>query len=204
MTTKEIGRGAEAIIILKRDDPKNKISVIKQRPAKKYRHKQIDSTLRKTRTKKEAKILMDLERLGVKAPKLIRADLGEGVIEMSYVEGDKLRDVFDEEPEYAEQLGNQMTILHDANIIHGDLTTSNIIVTPKKKLALIDFGLTIHSTRLEDKAVDLHLFKQALESKHPEVAKKGWQIFLKGYNPKERKEILQRLKLVERRGRNKE
>lgn len=192
---KEIGRGAEAILYQDGD------VVIKERPQKGYRNILLDMSLRKTRAKKEAKILKDLEQLKVSAPQLIEHK--DSTIKMSYVDGDKLRERLDKNPSLAEQVGRIMTLLHNANIIHGDLTTSNMILQKNGILTLIDFGLTIHSTRIEDKAVDLHLFKQALESKHYTIADEAWEYFLKGYYPQDRKDVLERLDMVEMRGRNK-
>src|SRR4030042_1167648 len=51
-----------------------------------------------------------------------------------------------------------------SHIINGDLTTSNMILNPDNKLYFIDFGLSFHSNKIEDKAVDLHLLKQALNA----------------------------------------
>lgn len=191
----EIGRGAEAIVFQDGD------LVIKERPQKGYRHYKLDASLRKTRAKKEAKILKDLESLGVLAPRLI--EHRDSTITMSYVRGEKLRERLDQDSSLAQQVGRIIAKLHDANIIHGDLTTSNMILQEDGSIALIDFGLTIHSTRIEDKAVDLHLFKQALESKHYKIADNAWEYFLKGYLSQDRKEVLERLDLVEMRGRNK-
>jgi TP53 regulating kinase-like protein len=70
-------------------------------------------------------------------------------------------------------------------------------------VAFIDFGLSYQSTKVEDKAVDLHLFLQALESKHFDVKELAWASVLEGYRPSGREDILKRLEAVERRGRNK-
>jgi Kae1-associated kinase Bud32 len=73
-----------------------------------------------------------------------------------------------------------------------------------KKIYFIDFGLAITSLKAEDKAVDIHLFRQALESKHHKVFAHCYRIFLKGYretNPDEL--VMERLKIVESRGRHK-
>lgn len=72
------------------------------------------------------------------------------------------------------------------------------------KLYFIDFGLSFFSNKIEDKAVDIHLFKQALESKHYKVYKTAYEFFLKAYNPLDKKKILERLEKVELRGRYKE
>lgn len=192
----ELARGAEAIIL--RVDG----AIRKERPKKSYRHDVIDETLRKLRTRKEAKILTTLEQLGVPGPKLLEVNDKEGVILMSEIKGPKLRDVIETDISLCAQVGKYLATLHDNNIMHGDLTTSNCLVV-EKKVFLIDFGLSFHSTKIEDRAVDLHLFKQALESKHHTIANKAWNLFVEGYAPTTRKEVLERLLIVEARGRNK-
>ncbi len=88
--------------------------------------------------------------------------------------------------------------MHKANVVHGDLTTSNLIL--KKKVYLIDLGLGDSTQRIEDKAVDLHLFKECLVSKHHNIWEKSWQAFLKGYKLKN---VLARLEIIEKRGKYK-
>jgi len=151
---KQIGAGAEAIIYL------DKEKVKKDRVKKNYRIKEIDEALRKTRTRTEAKIL---EKIPIKSPKLLKTD-GKSVIEMEFIEGDKIRDLLDLRPILAKEIGEKVAEMHNSGIIHGDLTTSNMILN--KEIYFIDFGLSFFSDKLEDKAVDIHLFKQALESKH--------------------------------------
>lgn len=177
--------------------------VVKVRPKKLYRHEVLDKKLRKSRTRKEAKVLGDLTAAGIAVPKLIRVDDKEGIIMMEYVEGEKLRDVLDNDPSLAQQAGSLIAKMHDLNTCHGDVTTSNMILSQNNIVVLIDFGLAFSSTRVEDAAVDIHLFKQALTSKHHLVKDKAWSYFLKGYQPKKRDEILTRLRVVEGRGRNK-
>lgn len=193
---KQIGSGAEAIILLNKNN-----NIEKKRIEKTYRLKEIDVPLRKSRTKKEAKVLEKLKSFGLNVPKLINTT--EYDIEMENIDGTQLKKLLDKNPEYAEMIGKNLTIMHDNNIIHGDLTTSNMILK-NGKLYFIDFGLSFNSTRIEDKAVDIHLFKQALESKHFRVMHKAYKHFLKTYNPKYKKEILTRLDEVEKRGRYKE
>lgn len=189
---KEIGSGAEATIYL----DKNK--VIKKRIKKNYRIEEIDSALRKSRTRTEAKIL---EKISVKAPKLISTDR-EGTIEMEFIEGTKVRDLLDKKPELCEEIGGKVAEMHNNEIIHGDLTTSNMIL--KDEIYFIDFGLSYFSKKIEDKAVDIHLLKQALESKHYKVFEKAFKYFLKGYKKANKyKEIMQRFEIVEERGRYK-
>lgn len=195
---KKIAQGAEAKLYL----TDNKI--IKDRFKKDYRLKEIDVRLRKSRTKKEAKIFDKLSMLNFPAPKLIETDEKEKII-MEFIKGPKLRDVL-EEKDYkslSEEIGKKIAILHNNNIIHGDLTTSNMILS--KKIYLIDFGLSFFSHKIEDKAVDLHLLKQALESKHFKIWEDCFKAALKGYEKEatDAKEVLKRLEKVEQRGRYK-
>jgi len=195
---KILGAGAEATVYL--DDN----SVYKERSVKNYSHEDIDSVLRKTRTRKESKILKSLEKYGF-VPKIIEQK--EYNIVMEHIVGTQLKKILDKDPKLAILIGKNLSIMHDLNMIHGDLTTSNMILSGKdksKKLYFIDFGLSYNSARIEDKAVDIHLFKQALESKHFRVNDKAYKYFLQGYNPKDRKEILERLAIAETRGRYKE
>jgi Kae1-associated kinase Bud32 len=195
---KVLGAGAEATIYLD-----GKI-VDKERSKKNYRHEDIDSMLRKTRTRKEAKVLKSLESSGF-VPKLIEQK--DHNIIMEYVDGIQLKKLLDKDPKLAVLIGKNLTYMHDKNLIHGDLTTSNMILVGKgksQKLFFIDFGLSFNSTRIEDKAVDVHLFKQALESKHFKVFDVAYKAFLTGYAPNDKKDILTRLETVEQRGRYKE
>ncbi|MGV8150833.1 MAG: KEOPS complex kinase/ATPase Bud32 [Candidatus Woesearchaeota archaeon] len=191
--------GAEAIIVLNDDN-----NIDKSRIQKNYRIQEIDVPLRISRTKKEAKILKTLQKI-IPVPKLF--NVTEYNIEMEYVDGVQLKKILDVRPELSELIGKNLALMHDNGIMHGDLTTSNMIlkeVGNEEKLYFIDFGLSFNSSKIEDKAVDIHLFKQALESRHFRIAEVAYKEFLKGYYPKDRKEVLSRLRVVEERGRYKE
>jgi Kae1-associated kinase Bud32 len=71
------------------------------------------------------------------------------------------------------------------------------------KLFFIDFGLGYTSNKIEDRAVDLHLIKQALEAKHFSIYKEAEKIILENYNSKDKAKVLEQLKKVEARGRYK-
>lgn len=198
---KQIGDGAEAIIYLDKD-------IIKHRIEKSYRHKDIDIKLRKFRTRRESKILKKLEQLNFPAPKLIKTDEKEMKIVMEYINAPRLRDALEKKDhkKLCKEIGEKIAFLHNNDIIHGDLTTSNMLLTtePPNKLYFIDFGLSFFSKRLEDKAVDLHLLRQALESKHHKIWEDCFSSILKGYKKaQDYKEILNRFKKVESRGRYK-
>lgn len=194
---KQIGDGAEAVIYLDKD-------VIKERIKKSYRHKDIDLKLRKFRTRRESKVLKKLEGIKFPSPKFIEMDDKEMKIIMEYIDAPRLRDVINSSNQnrLCKETGKLVAELHNNEIIHGDLTTSNILF--KDKLSFIDFGLSFFSKRIEDKAVDIHLFRQALESKHHEIWRNAFKNFLSGYKKADDyKEIMLRFEQVEGRGRYK-
>ncbi len=198
--TKTLARGAEAIITLDKD------IVTKNRIPKGYRLKELDERIRKRRTEKEAKILEKASKI-INVPKVINQTKFE--LELEYINGDKLSDKlnsYEEKKQFIvlKTLGKEVAKLHQADIIHGDLTTSNTILKDKD-VYIIDFGLGFISKRIEDKAVDLHLIKQALEAKHFQNYEKLFEKFLEGYseNYKEAPRVLEQLKKVEGRGRYK-
>lgn len=199
MPVKIIQQGAEAIVSLE----KNKIH--KKRIRKSYRISEIDEKLRKQRTKKEAKLLEKLQEK-ISVPKIIKLNEDKQEIIMQYIKGKKLSEHLDNlknKEKIMEEVGKQISALHK-NIIHGDLTTSNMILDEKEnKVFFIDFGLSFHSTRIEDRACDLHLLRQALEAKHFLHYKKLFKAVLSGYKSKEKNKILKQLEKVEKRGRYK-
>jgi len=205
MTSKILFRGAEAIIILSGD------FVIKNRVKKSYRINELDEAIRKRRTKSEAKLLEKASKV-ISIPKIKKTDQKTKEITMDFIDGKKLSDHLDSFPfkkqkEICRKIGENTAKLHDAEIIHGDLTTSNMILIEdrKPKIYFIDFGLGFISHKFEDKAVDLHLLRQALEAKHFRNWEALFAEILRGYSKsKDSKIVLERLKAVERRGRYKE
>lgn len=198
---KPIAQGAEAKLFLK--DSK----IVKDRFKKTYRLKEIDEKLRKFRTRREAKILDKLSIIGFPSPKLLDCDEKEKII-MENVVGDKVRDILEKKDykKLSEEIGKNIAILHNNAIIHGDLTTSNFILNKNSnKIYFIDYGLSFFSHKIEDMAVDLHLLKQALESKHYTIWEKCFNHALKAYKreSKKAKDVLKRLDIVEKRGRYK-
>ncbi len=212
---KTIQQGAEAKILL---DEKDKL-IIKDRISKSYRHAELDKTIRKRRTKAETKLLIKASEI-ISSPKPLTSE-EFNKIKMPFIDGKKLSEHLDnfqlkKQEEICRQIGESIAKLHRKDIIHGDLTTSNMILADKKSglleggggdggsIYFIDFGLGFISHKIEDKAVDLHLLRQALEAKHFQ----HWQVLFKkvlqGYaHYKEHKKILEQLKKVEKRGRYK-
>jgi|TARA_Y100000310_G_scaffold128087_1_gene127242 Kae1-associated kinase Bud32 len=192
---KLLAQGAEAKLYV------DKKVLVKDRVPKSYRIKEIDNKLRKRRTKLEATILKKLAKTGV-VPELFEAD--DYRLEMEFLKGDRVVDVFDKKySKLCSEIGENIAILHNNHIIHGDLTTSNMILS--KKVYFIDFGLSFQSFKVEDMAVDLHLLKQALESKHWKVWEKAYSLIEKSYLKKATSgsDVIKRIKKVEKRGRYK-
>jgi TP53 regulating kinase-like protein len=198
---KLIAHGAEAKII------KLGNKIVKDRIKKSYRISELDNKIRKKRTKAEAKLLLKASKI-INCPKPL-ADPGSGrMIHMPFIDGKKLSEHLDKFPlvkqkQICKQIGENTAKLHDSDIIHGDLTTSNMILK-NNKVHFIDFGLGFISHKLEDKAVDLHLLKQALEAKHFENWKILFKEIIKKYKKnKDSENILKQLEKVEKRGRYK-
>lgn len=199
MKSKIIAKGAEATI--------EKIGKIisKNRLPKSYRHPELDKKIIRQRTKKETKLLEKTNKI-INSPKIISSTNSQ--ISMEFIDGKPLSENLDKLSNYrkiCKQIGKDLAKLHDSGIIHGDLTTSNILLEKENsKIFFIDFGLSFHSNRIEDKAVDLHLIKEALEAKHPKIFKNSFKKILKGYKKSENfQKVLIRLKKVESRGRYK-
>lgn len=191
--------GAEAKIKVGRS------KVRKERIRKGYRPRKLDLILRERRTRSEVRILNEARRVGVRVPKVIRA--GKFYIEMEKIDGPNLRDVLgslgeDERKRIFHDLGEQIGKLHSNNIIHGDLTTGNVILKGNA-VYLIDFGLAFFSQKIEDKAVDLHLLQEALRSKHFHVWEECFNWAIQGYKDVygDAEKVLRRVAEIEKRGR---
>jgi len=333
---KIIQQGAEAVIYL--DENKN---VVKERISKSYRIKELDEKIRKLRTRSETKLLEKTGKI-ILVPKVIQSDEKSKKIIMEFVDGKKLSEhlnnfSLEKQKQVIKQVGNSLAKIHNENLIHGDLTTSNLILVEEDiskidknnfvkhfselkelnfsenefavfgsgplairgiresndvdiivkeklwnklakkykiqnknciqigsleiyrdwlpwfddvnkliddadifenvlfvklksvldwkkkfgrekdkkdvlliekylsdgKIYFIDFGLGYHSAKLEDKAVDIHLFKQALEAKHFLNWKILFEEFLKSYSEEceDSEKVLMQLEKVEKRGR---
>ncbi|XP_037407618.1 pentatricopeptide repeat-containing protein At5g61370, mitochondrial-like isoform X2 [Triticum dicoccoides] len=151
--------------------------VIKERFSKKYRHPLLDSKLTLKRLNAEARCMTKARRLGVPTPVLYAVDPLQHTLTFEYVDGLCVKDILlgfgsngiNEERlnDIATQIGNAVGKLHDGGLVHGDLTTSNMMIkNSTNQLVLIDFGLSFTSTIPEDKAVDLYVLERALISMH--------------------------------------
>jgi TP53 regulating kinase-like protein len=206
-------KGAEADLYLEdfKDvfgfDFYNEKVVIKKRVKKNYRINEIDDMIRGFRTVKEAKIINKAKFSGVYSPALYLVDLKEKSIVMEYINGIRLKEHFSSkglDKDIGFQIGKSVGSMHKAGIIHGDLTTSNMILNGGK-VYFIDFGLSEESEEIEKQGIDVHLLRQALESTHFDISEELFKIIIEGYSDvvgnKKKDEILQRIEQIEKRGR---
>ena len=172
--------------------------VFKRRIRKRYRIKEIDERIRKERTKSEAKLISEARRKGIPTP--IIFDIFDYTLVMERIEGDLVREVIT--PRVSEQIGELVGKLHRNGIIHGDLTTSNLILGSDNNLYFIDFGLSFFDSSTEARGVDVHVFFQSLSA-----TRKSWEelkeSFIKGYTRSlpDAPQVLTRVSEIERRGR---
>lgn len=205
MVQKLISQGAEAKIFLDKD----KDLIIKDRVSKSYRHPELDKKLRKRRTKSEKKILNKALEV-VNVPGLQNSEQSDKIY-MDCIKGERLSEYLgdldlEKQKEIMAKIGSMIAKIHSKDIIHGDLTTSNFILSPSEEVYIIDFGLGYFSKKSEDKAVDLRLFKQAIEAKHFENCEELFEQVLESYKNTFKEgpnKVMERFKRVERRRRYK-
>ena len=152
-------------------------SALKIRPSKPYRHPSLDKALTKHRILVEARLLQRLKRSGVPVPALYFLNEYEGSITMEWIEGPSIREwleIHTAEVELVTEVmrlvGKSVGELHASGVVHGDLTTSNLVLRETNgslEVVLIDFGLGSVSNSDEDMAVDLYVLERAFASTHP-------------------------------------
>lgn len=187
----ELTNGAEASVRVENG------LVLKERIPKRYRLPELDERIRKERTRAESRIISEARRLGVPTP--IIHDVENSIIRMQYIPGTALKHVINEE--LSERLGELVGLLHTGGIIHGDLTTSNIIYY-NDRLYMIDFGLAFMSPAVEARGVDVHVLFQTFESTHRDHESLA-KAFCRGYRRSfsGADEVLERVTEIEKRGR---
>lgn len=178
--------GAESNLYI--SDYMGRKTVVKYRFAKRYMLPELAERLIKERTLTEAKALLIASERGVNVPLPLYVDIERGIIVMEFIEGLLLRDIIlsmtkEELTRTANTLGLYVALLHNSDIIHGDLTTSNLIIR-EGELFIIDFGLTYFSHRPIDKASDLRVLERAIVSSHPGIFEAFFLPFIKSYREK--------------------
>ena len=193
-----IGKGAEANLYLEQD------RLIKHRVKKEYRIEVLDERLRRARTKREAKLLKKSRRSGIPVPNVYDVDFKDNKIVMEFIDAKLVYDYLQSAKKSAivnisKKIGELIARLHDSDIIHNDLTTSNMLLKDDK-IYLIDFGLGMTSIRIEDKAMDLVVLHKSLMSAYPAIADMLWTGIRGGYeNHSSHREVLMRVEKIEQR-----
>ncbi|MGQ9460927.1 MAG: Kae1-associated kinase Bud32 [Candidatus Bathyarchaeaceae archaeon] len=203
-----VKKGAEANLYL--EEWHNRKVIMKRRLPKKYRLPELDEKIRSQRTIYEPQVIHKAKEAGVPTPTIFMVDVAEANIIMEFVEGKQVKQALNDLPpeerlHLSRHIGRLIGRLHKNGIIHGDLTTSNMILTPYGKVVFVDFGLGERSTELETKGVDLHLMKRAFQSTHYKHAKECFEAVIEGYTEvlgeEETKNVLEKIREIERRGR---
>ncbi|KAK7114114.1 EKC/KEOPS complex subunit TP53RK-like [Littorina saxatilis] len=228
-------QGAEAK--LERCTFYGKPCLVKERFRKQYRHAVLDKSLTTQRIKSEVRAMLRCRTNGIKTPTIFMVDMETNSIYMEYVEPsitvrEFIADVQQNQAgdcpllALAEQIGQIIGKAHQSNIIHGDLTTSNMLLAQKfqgdaqstekftpadilqkniqdLEVVLIDFGLTALEGTPEDKGVDLYVLERALLSTHPNTDHVFEAILMsyKKNNPRGAAEVVKKLDEVRLRGR---
>jgi len=180
--------------------------VLKQRVVKGYRHPALDRSLQVFRIKNEVRLMLEARRAGITVPVIYSVDLEENRIVMEEIEGLRVKDALEQLPEdeargICERIGEIAARLHANDIVHGDLTTSNMLLDGGR-IVVIDFSLGSKSSELEDKGVDMHLLEEAFHSAHYRRASLYDAVkesYAKSYQDGDA--VLRKVKEIEKRGR---
>ncbi|XP_076604903.1 EKC/KEOPS complex subunit TP53RK [Chaetodon auriga] len=210
-------QGAEARVY--RAQFLGKPTIVKERFPKRYRHPSLDEKLTHRRTVQEVRSILRCRRAGILAPVVYFVDYNSHCIFLEEIMGSStVRDHIAsiqranscKEPELerlAERVGQILAKMHDEDVIHGDLTTSNMLLrcgpeNGESDLILIDFGLSYISALPEDKGVDLYVLEKAFLSTHPNT-EALFEKLLKSYTASSKKSsaVIKKLDEVRLRGR---
>ena len=190
-------RGAEAIVETIEWNGQTVIS--KMRNKRGYRHPALEKRLVVERLRSESRIMERLISQGVPVPAIFSVNTSDNSIFMEFIEGQTLERALrgKDFKKHLIQTGHLLSRIHSLNVVHGDPTTSNFLVNDK--IYAIDFGLSSISDDDEDRASDLRVFLESLDSHHSEI--NGRNIFLEAYSTGTSKSVLEALKVLELRGR---
>jgi TP53 regulating kinase-like protein len=201
-------KGAEASLYLA--DWHQRRVIIKMRIPKKYRSPVLDEQIRSYRTVHEPQLIHEAKAAGVPTPLIYMVNMTESSITMEYIEGQQVKQLLNKvskakRHDICVKIGESIAKLHSHGLIHGDLTTSNMILNQKGKLFFVDFGLGEKNGELEAQGVDLHLLKRALQSTHYLFWEDCFQSVLCGYTSvlgvELAEKVYEKIREIEKRGR---
>ncbi|RKF81216.1 EKC/KEOPS complex subunit BUD32 [Golovinomyces cichoracearum] len=241
-STRLITQGAEAVIYQTSYLIPSLPCALKYRPSKTYRHPTLDARLTKHRILSEARVLARCRTHGVSVPAVYALDEKDGWLLIEWIHGEVVReklnlwlskhqqtnpvlqaadfpniedDVFLKD--LMRKIGAAVGKMHSIGVIHGDLTTSNLMLKSPPRdpardkqdeeklggdIILIDFGLSNQSSQDEDRAVDLYVLERAFSSSHPQTGTIFNELLLVyGKSYKGANQVLKKLEEVRMRGR---
>jgi TP53 regulating kinase and related kinases len=184
LTSTPLHRGAEADLSLATIGPWR--VTIKRRVRKEYRHPSLDEQIRHDRTISEASIIHEARTAGARVPSIVGVDIENNAIAMTHLDGTVARERLDdmgitEARKLLRSIGEQIGLLHIAGIVHGDLTTSNVIVSPSGAPFIVDFGMSRRSIEPEDRGVDIHLLQRSIIASHSKNPSSMMNAMIRGY-----------------------
>ena len=191
-------RGAEAIVETIEWNGQTVISKIRNKRG--YRHPTLEKRLVVERLRSESRIMERLLSCGISVPAIYSVNTSDNSMFMEFIDGQTLERALRGKnfKKHLVQTANILSQIHSLKVIHGDPTTSNFLVNDK--IYAIDFGLSSMSDDDEDRASDLRVFLESLDSHHSEI--NGRNIFLEAYSEwNAAKAVLDALKVLELRGR---
>jgi TP53 regulating kinase-like protein len=201
-------KGAEASLYLA--DWYGRKVVVKVRAPKKYRPEALDEQIRSYRTVHEPQLMHEAKAAGVPTPLIYLVNVPDASITMEFVQGQQIKQLLNQvskekRQELCVSIGELIGKLHSHGLIHGDLTTSNMILSPEGKIFFVDFGLGEKNIELEAEGVDLHLMKRALQSTHYQFWEECFRNVFCGYSSvlgsEAAEKVYEKIKEIERRGR---
>jgi TP53 regulating kinase-like protein len=184
--------------------------VVKLRIPKAYRPKALDMRIRSYRTLHEPQLMHEAKAAGVPTPLIYMVDTVDASITMEFIEGKQVKILLNnvskaEKQNICVKIGEYIGKLHRHGLIHGDLTTSNMILSPQGEIYFVDFGLGEKNGELEAQGVDLHLMKRALQSTHFGFWEECFKNVLCGYSSiigeDLAEKVYEKIKEIEKRGR---
>lgn len=200
---KLLKKGAEADIYITSWNYQN--SILKIRKKKDYRINSLDTRIRTLRTIKEAKMLSEVKSFGIFTPLVYFVDEKKSEIYLQFIKGKLVRDLpIKQILRTCKEIGQIVGVLHKNSVMHGDLTTSNFILS-QKGLVILDFGLSQKTDKIDDYAIDLRLFKEVLNSAHAQIVNTAWALFIEGYQnilgENITNRVINQVSVIEKRGR---
>ena len=180
-------------------------SILKIRKKKDYRVHSLDMRIRTLRTIREAKMISEAKSFGITTPLVYFVDEKKCKIYLQLIKGKLVRDLsLNKIIKICTEIGKIVGTLHKSGVMHGDLTTSNFILSDQG-LVILDFGLSQKTDKVDDYAIDLRLFKEVLNSAHAQIVEDAWLSFVLGYRKilgnMLTEKVLSHVSVIEKRGR---